>query len=87
MAPRSYATDQQPQRQDPEFGQSPTELGIFTVFVELLGAALLLAIGIHFMTSASEPDVVAWGAFALIAILLFDGTRRLIRISTGKDKR
>lgn len=87
MKPRSFQTDQQPQQQDPEHGKSPTELGIFTVFVEILGAALLLAIGIHFVTTASEPDAVAWTAFALIVILLFDGARRLIKISTGKVRR
>lgn len=87
MSHRERAIDQQPQLPDPEHEKSPTQMGIFTVFIELLGAALLLAIGVRFLTAPEQPDAVAWTAFIFVVVLLFDCVRRLIRISTGKDRR
>ena len=79
--------DQQPQRPDPGHGKSVTQLGIFFVFVELLGAAFLLALGVRFFTAPEQPDAVAWVAFVLTALLLVDFGRRLIRIARGRSRR
>lgn len=87
MNRRNYSTDQQPQQQDPEHEKSPTKSGIFIAFVELMGAAVLLGIGVHFVTTPEEPDAVAWVAFVIIAVLVLDSARRIMRIARGKDLR
>lgn len=87
MNPRNTEIDQQPQRPDPEHGKSPTQLGIFFVFIELLGAAFLLAVGVRFITAPEQPDAVAWVAFVLTALLLVDFGRRLTKIARGKARR
>lgn len=87
MTPRSSAPDQKPLRPDPEHEKSPTQSGIFLAFVELFGAAFILAVGVRFITDPIQPDAVAYGAFVLTAVLLIDAARRLFRISTGKTKR
>lgn len=87
MAPHVTAPDQRPLRPDPEHGKSPTESGIFLVFVLLLGASFLLAIGIKFITDPMQPDPVGYGMLVLTAVFLFDATRRLIHIATGKVRR
>ena len=64
--------------------QEGTELGMFAVSAELLMVAMLLAVGVHFIMTPSEPDVVAWVGFGVIAILLFDVVRRTLNIVTGR---
>lgn len=87
MNPRTFAPDPRPHKQHLEQNISPTEFGIFAFFAEILVAAMLLGIGVHFITTASEPDYVAWVAFALVAVLLVDGGRRLFKVATGKVRR
>lgn len=87
MSNKHTETDQQPQRPDPGHGKSVTQLGIFFVFVELLVAAFLLAVGLRFFTAPEQPDVVAWVAFVLTAVLLVDFGNRLIKIARGKTRR
>lgn len=87
MITRRFATDHhQPQRQRPEYGKSPTATGVFAVLVEILGASMLLGIGVHFVTIPSEPFGVGVGALGLTAILLIDGVRRLVNIARGKAR-
>ena len=69
------------QSDDPK---QPSQLGMFMVSMELLVAAMLLAIGVHFLIVATEPDAVGWGAIALVALIMVDVVRRLINIATGK---
>ena len=87
MNPRSSAPDQRPLRPDPEHEKSPTQSGIFVAFVELFGAAIILAFGVKFLTDPLQPDAVSYGAFVITAVLLIDAARRLFRISTGRAKR
>lgn len=87
MNPHNSAPDQRPLRPDPEHEKSPTQSGIFIAFVELFGAAFLLAVGIKFLSDPPDLDAVAYGAFVITAVLLIDAARRLFRISTGKTKR
>ncbi len=87
MNPHSTAPDQRPQRPDPEHEKSPTQSGIFIAFVELFGAAIILAIGVYFLGDPLQPDAVSWVGFVLAAALLVDAARRLFRISTGRAKR
>lgn len=86
MNPRETATDQQPQRPDPEHGKSPTKMGFFMVPVTLLGTVLLIGFGIRFITVSQRPDAVGYVLFALAAALLAFGVHRIIKISTGKQK-
>ena len=64
--------------------QEGTELGMFMVSAELLVVAMLLAVGVHFIMLPTEPDVVAWIGFGLIALILFDVVRRILNIVTGR---
>ena len=87
MNPRGHVPDQRPLRPDPEHEKSPTQSGIFIAFIEIFGAAVLLAIGIKFLTDPAQPDAVSYGAFVITAVLLADAARRLFRITTGRTKR
>lgn len=87
MNPRSTAPDQRPLRPDPEHEKSATQSGIFVAFVEIFGAAIMLAIGVYFLGDPLQPDAVSWGALVITAVLLVDAARRLFRISTGRAKR
>ncbi len=82
MSPHRFALPRY--RKLSDHPREPSELGMFMVSMELLVAAMLLAIGVHFLIVATEPDAVGWGAFALIVLIMFDATRRLINIATGK---
>ncbi|HEY4536609.1 MAG TPA: hypothetical protein VIG71_11665 [Enteractinococcus sp.] len=82
MSPHRFALPRY--RKLSDHPREPSELGMFMVSMEIFVAAMLLAIGVHFLTVASEPDALAWGAFALIVIIMGDAVRRLINIATGK---
>ena len=86
MSPEHTETDQTPQQPDPEHGKSPTKMGFFMVPVELIGMVLLIGVGVRFLTVEGQPDIVAYIAFALGAVLLVDVVRRLRRLSTGRDR-
>jgi hypothetical protein len=64
--------------------QEGTELGMFAVSAELLMVAVLLAVGVHFVLTPTEPDIVAWFAFGLIVLFLFDVVRRIMNIAKGR---
>ena len=85
MNPLNYAADQQSQRYDAEHHESPTNSSIFIAHSEFLGAAIMLGIAVHFFTVLTEPDSVAWGLSVIAVALLFDATRRIVRIARGKD--
>lgn len=61
-----------------------SQMGIFTVFFELLGVALFLPIGVRFLTAPELSDGVAWGFLAVAALFLIDGGRRLFMMATGR---
>ncbi|OAV62895.1 hypothetical protein [Enteractinococcus helveticum] len=82
MSPRQFAIGRH--RHDTDTASQPSSLGMFMVSMELLVAAMLLAIGIHFLTVATEPDAVAYGMFVAIVLLMFDVVRRVINIARGK---
>ena len=86
MNPRETATDQQPQRPDPEHGKSPTKMGFFMVPVSLVGAVLLIGFGVRFIAVSQRPDAVGYVLFVLAAVLIFFGVQRIIKIATGKQK-
>lgn len=86
MNPRDTAPDQQPQRQDPEHGKSPTRMGFFMVPVELIGTVLLIGMGVRFITVSNQPDIVGYVLFVIAAVLVVDAIRRLRKIATGKEK-
>ena len=71
-------------RKQSDHPKEPSQLGMFMVSMELLVAAILLAIGVHFLIVATEPDAVGWGAIVAVALIMFDVVRRLINIATGK---
>lgn len=82
MIPRKFALARQ--HRNPNQPKPPPEMGMFAVSAEIFVAAMLLAIGMHFLIVATEPDVVAWVAFGLIVLALFDAARRLINIVAGR---
>lgn len=86
MNPREPKPDDEPQRQQPEATKSGTRMGFFAVPVELVGAVLLIGVGIRFITVGNQPDAVGWILFVLALVLVLDAIRRLRRIVTGKDK-
>lgn len=85
MSPHSE-TDQTPQRPDPEHDKSATKMGFFMVPVELVGAVLLIGLGVRFVTVSGQPDFVGYIAFVFAAALVVDVIRRLRRLATGRDR-
>jgi hypothetical protein len=61
-------------------------MGFFAVPVELVGAVLLIGMGVRFITVSNQPDVVGYVLFVVAAVLVIDAIRRLRRITTGKEK-
>lgn len=86
MNPREPKPDDEPQRQAPEATKSGTRMGFFAVPVELVGAVLLIGMGVRFVTVDNQPDVVGYVLFVAAAALIIDAIRRLRRIATGVDK-
>lgn len=82
MTPREFVLGRH--RQEPRAAREPSTLGMFMVSMELLVAAMLLAIGVHFLMAPTEPDAVAYGLFVAIALVMFDAVRRVINIARGK---
>ena len=82
MSPRQFALGRH--RHDTNASHQPSSLGMFMVSMELLVAAMLLAIGVHFLTVATEPDAVAYGLLVATALLMFDLVRRVINIARGR---
>ncbi|HJF13874.1 MAG TPA: hypothetical protein K8V32_03595 [Enteractinococcus helveticum] len=82
MNPRQFAIGRH--RHNSDTARQPSSLGMFMVSMELLVAAMLLAISIRFLTVVTEPDAVAYGMFVAIALLMFDVVRRVINIARGK---
>lgn len=86
MNPREPKPGEQPERQKPETTKSATRMGFFAVPVELVGAVLMIGIGVRFVTVSNRPEVVGYVLFVVAAILIIDAIRRLRRITTGKEK-
>ena len=82
MNPRQLAIGRH--RHDMARAHQPSSLGMFMVSMELLVAAMLLAIGVHFLTVTTEPDAVAYGLFVATGLLMLDVVRRVINIARGK---
>jgi len=77
---------QHPQRSDPEQGRSATRMGFFMVPVFFFGAVVLIGIGVTFLSMPDQPAVWAYVAFALAGVCVIFAIRRIVRISTGKEK-
>ncbi|HEY4578088.1 MAG TPA: hypothetical protein VIG67_09590 [Yaniella sp.] len=86
MTSREPKPSDEPQRQQPEATKSGTRMGFFAVPVELVGAVLLIGMGVRFITISNQPDVVGYVLFVVAAVLVIDAIRRLRRITTGKEK-
>ena len=86
MNPHEPKPDDEPQRQQPEATKSGTRMGFFAVPVELVGAVLLIGMGVRFITVPNQPDAVGYVLFVVAAVLVIDAIRRLRRITTGKEK-
>ena len=86
MNPEEKLPDQQPQRPDPEHGKSPTRMGFFMVPVSLVGAVLLIGVGVRFITVSAQPDAVGYVLFVLAAALVVFAVLRIRKIATGKEK-
>ncbi len=86
MNPRNTSPDQQPQRQDPEHGKSATHMGFFLVPVSLVGAVLMIGLGVRFVTVEGQPDAVGYVLFALAAALIIFGVVRIRKIATGEKE-
>lgn len=82
MNPRKFAAARL--RHDADHQKQPSQLGMFGVSAELFLAAMLLAIGVHFIMTPTEPAAVGWGMFAVIVLVLFDAVRRLTNIAKGR---
>lgn len=78
--------DQYPQRPDPEQGRSATRMGFFMVPVFFFGAVILIGIGVTFLSIPDQSAMWAYGAFALAGVCVILAVRRIVRISTGKEK-
>lgn len=78
--------DQHPQRPDPEQGRSATQMGFFMVPVFFFGAVIFIGIGFTFLSIPDQPAVLAYVAFALAGVCVILAIRRIVRISTGKQK-
>lgn len=86
MNPQNKVPDQQPQRPDPEHGKTPTRMGFFMVPVSLVGAVLLIGIGVRFITVSAQPDAVGYVLFVLAAALIIFAVIRIRKIATGQEK-
>lgn len=86
MNTREPKPDDEPQRVQPEATKSGTRMGFFAVPVELVGAVLLIGMGVRFVTVSERPDAIGYVLFVVAAGLVFDAVRRLRRITTGKEK-
>lgn len=86
MNPEHKLPDQQPQRPDPEHGKTPTRMGFFMVPVFLVGAVLLIGVGVRFITVSGQPDAVGYVLFVLAAVLVVLAVVRIRKIATGKEK-
>ncbi|HEY4534909.1 MAG TPA: hypothetical protein VIG71_02895 [Enteractinococcus sp.] len=86
MNPQNKLPDQQPQRPDPEHGKTPTRMGFFMVPVSLVGAVLLIGMGVRFITVSGQPDAVGYVLFVLAAALVVFAVIRIRKIATGKEK-
>ena len=86
MNPREPKPGEQPERQQPETTKSATRMGFFAVPVELVGAVLLIGVGVRFVTVTNQPSAIGWVLFAIAAVLVIDAIRRLRKITTGKEK-
>lgn len=86
MNPREPKPGEQPERQKPETTKSATRMGFFAVPVELVGAVLMIGLGVRFVTVANQSDIIGYVLFVIAAVLVLDAIRRLRRITTGKEK-
>ena len=86
MNPREPKPGEQPERQKPETTKSATRMGFFAVPVELVGAVLMIGLGVRFVTVANQSDIIGYVLFVIAAVLVHDAIRRLRRITTGKEK-
>jgi hypothetical protein len=86
MNPREPKPGEQPERQKPETTKSATRMGFFAVPIELVGAVLMIGIGVRFVTVANQSDIIGYVLFVIAAVLIIDAIRRLRRITTGKEK-
>ena len=86
MNPREPKPGEQPERQKPETTKSATRMGFFAVPIELVGAVLMIGIGVRFVTVANQSDIIGYVLFVIAAVLVLDAIRRLRRITTGKEK-
>ena len=86
MNPREPKPGEQPERQQPETTKSATRMGFFAVPIELVGAVLMIGIGVRFVTVANQSDIIGYVLFVIAAVLIIDAIRRLRRITTGKEK-
>ncbi len=67
--------------QDPAHGLSATRLGFFGILAEVVGLIIVLLVGVRFLVGpgTERPDVVAWVAFGIAALLVVDILRRIVR--------
>ena len=72
MNPREPKPGEQPERQQPETTKSATRMGFFAVPIELVGAVLMIGIGVRFVTVASRPTAIGWVLFVVQPLLVID---------------
>lgn len=73
MSPEKNTTS--PQR--PSRGQSASRMGYFGILGEIVGVLIALFVGYRFLLAEGQPDLVAWIAFGIGAVLLVDLLRRI----------
>lgn len=66
-----------PQR--PGRGLSASRMGYFGILAEIVLVLLAGFIGYRFLMTDAQPDMVAWIAFVIGAVLLIDLIRRIVR--------
>lgn len=76
-----------PQR--PGRGLSASRMGYFGILFEIIGVLVAVFVGIRLLVPEGRPDVVAWVAFAIGAVLLIDLLRRIWRalLRARRDRR
>lgn len=82
MSPHKNTTSPQ----QPDRGQSATQMGIFGILAEIVGVLLAVFVGFMFLVSDARPDIVAWILFVIGAVLAVDMGRRIVRAKNREQQ-